>query len=228
MHPVKTVRIFLSSPGDVAAERVEVRKLLLGLERTPLLVPPRAHRCRELGRSACAGATMDAGLTPQQAVDRSLPTPAECDLTVVLLWGRMGTPLTEKKPDGTPYLSGTEWEFENALDCEQAGARVSAHREGAARSRRPGFDEKVAQKRRVDAFFERFMGEAARFCVAHATYDIRQDLLDRLRHGRRAVPERTGSESDAEGAAHSAAGVCAKRRPRAGNRRKCRSPIASG
>ena len=25
------------------------------------------------------------------------------------------TPLTETKADGTPYLSGTEWEFENAL-----------------------------------------------------------------------------------------------------------------
>ena len=35
--------------------------------------------------------------------------------------------LPEKKADGTPYLSGTEWEFENALDelkVHQRGPRV--------------------------------------------------------------------------------------------------------
>src|SRR4249919_1452629 len=118
MHPVKTVRIFLSSPGDVAAERAEARDLLLGLARGPF-VRGRVHIDVVSWDDPHGGATMDARLTPQQAVDRSLPTPAQCDITVVLLWSRMGTPLKEKKADGTPYLSGTEWEFDNALKAHK-------------------------------------------------------------------------------------------------------------
>jgi hypothetical protein len=54
-------------------------------------------------------------LTPQEAVNRSLSKPSQCDVVVVILWGRMGTPLPEsyKKPNGTLYLSGTEWECED-------------------------------------------------------------------------------------------------------------------
>jgi hypothetical protein len=111
---VRTVRIFLSSPGDVAAERAQAHELLLGLARGPF-VRGRVHIDVVSWDDPHGGATMDARFTPQEAVNRGLPTPAQCDLTVVLLWGRMGTPLTETKADGTPYLSGTEWEFENAL-----------------------------------------------------------------------------------------------------------------
>lgn len=49
-----------------------------------------------------APSPMPANLTPQQAVDRGLPRPSECDLVVVILWGRMGTPLeTPRKEDGS-------------------------------------------------------------------------------------------------------------------------------
>ena len=82
------------------------------------------------------GATMDARFTPQQAMDRGLPTPADCDLTVILLWGRMGTPLTEMKADGTSYLSGTEWEFENALAANKPVFVYRRVRESALGRRR--------------------------------------------------------------------------------------------
>lgn len=40
-----------------------------------------------------------------------LPLPRECDLTIVLLWGRLGTPLPpeNRQVDGTVYASGTVW-----------------------------------------------------------------------------------------------------------------------
>ena len=95
---IRTVRIFLSSPGDVAAERAQARELLLGLARGPF-VRGRVHIDVVSWDDPQAPAPMDARFTPQQAVDRGLPTPAECDLTIVLLWGRMGTPLAEKKAD---------------------------------------------------------------------------------------------------------------------------------
>lgn len=37
---VRTVRIFFSSPGDVAAERTKVHDLLLGLARGPFVRAP--------------------------------------------------------------------------------------------------------------------------------------------------------------------------------------------
>ena len=177
---IRTVRIFLSSPGDVAAERTQARDLLLGLARGPF-VRDRVHIDVVSWDDPHAPAPMDARLTPQQAVDRSLPTPADCDLTVVLLWGRMGTPLTEKKADGTPYLSGTEWEFENALDANRPVLVYRRAEKVLLDTDDPNFDEKLTQKRRVDAFFSRFAGEGGAIVRAHATYASPDNLLTRLR-----------------------------------------------
>jgi hypothetical protein len=53
-------------------------------------------------------------------------SPSECDIVLVIFWSRMGTPLSDEhcKPDGTPYHSGTEWEYFDALQ----GARVGISR----------------------------------------------------------------------------------------------------
>ena len=50
---------------------------------------------------------MEASLTPQEAIKRGLPKPSECDLVVVILWSRIGTPLPPDytKPDGSAFLS---------------------------------------------------------------------------------------------------------------------------
>ena len=65
---------------------------------------------------------MPAALTPQEAVNRFGPKPSECGVVVVVLWSRLGTHLALeafRKPDGAPYLSGTEWEFEDALNASE-------------------------------------------------------------------------------------------------------------
>src|SRR4030095_14640783 len=126
-------------------------------------------------------ATMDARFTPQQALNRSLPTPAECDLTVVLLWGRLGTPLTETKADGTPYLSGTEWEFDSALAANKPVLVYRRSEKVPLDPADPEFDEKVTQIKRVNDFFERFKGESGEIPRGHATYSSSDDLRERLR-----------------------------------------------
>lgn len=178
--PIRTVRIFLSSPGDVAAERTQVRDVLLGLARGPF-VRGCVHIDVVTWDDPHAPAPMDAQLTPQQAVDRGLPTPAECDLTVVLLWGRMGTPLTEKKADGTPYLSGTEWEFENALNADKPVLLYRRTEKVLLDPDEKDFDEKLTQKRRVDSFFARFTGEGGPILRAHSTYTSPADVVTRIR-----------------------------------------------
>ena len=158
----------------------QARELLLGLARGPF-VRGRVHIDVVSWDDPHGGATMDARLTPQQAVDRSLPTPAECDLTVVLLWGRMGTPLTETKADGTPYLSGTEWEFENALAANKPVLVYRRTEKVLLDLDDPEIEEKLTQKRRVEMFFGRFEGEGGTLLRAHATYGSSYDLLKRLR-----------------------------------------------
>jgi hypothetical protein len=77
MRMLPTFRIFLSSPGDVATERDKARELLLGIARGEF-VRDRVHIDVVSWDDPYAPSQMDARLTPQQAVDRSLPTPAEC------------------------------------------------------------------------------------------------------------------------------------------------------
>jgi hypothetical protein len=123
---------------------------------------------------------VDARLTPQEAVDRSLP-PADCDLTVVLLCGRMGTPLSDRKADGPPYLSATEWEFENALKANRPVFVYRRAEKVLLDPDDPAFDERLVQKRRVDAFLARFTGEDGVLRHACATYGSADDLGERLK-----------------------------------------------
>jgi hypothetical protein len=64
------------------------------------------------------GVAMEAGLTPQEAITKGLQQPRDCDLVVVIVWARIGTPLPAnyRKADGSRYRSGTEWEFLNAIE----------------------------------------------------------------------------------------------------------------
>jgi hypothetical protein len=116
-HYVPLLRIFISSPGDVMDERNLARFLIKN--ELPYLDSFR-------GKVAFEAVTWDdpvarvpllASETPQESVNRSRPRPATCDITVVILWSRMGTPLPKKVTgaDGKPYLSGTEWEYRDAL-----------------------------------------------------------------------------------------------------------------
>src|SRR5205085_2529430 len=105
------IRLFLSSPGDVIEERTIVRRTIEEIafelrERLTLEVV-----AWDQVRSTPVLAT----LTPQEAINESLPRPAECDIVVVIFWSRMGTPLPPEyvKPDGSRYASGTEWEYED-------------------------------------------------------------------------------------------------------------------
>ena len=66
-----------------------------------------------------ADTPMLATMTPQEAIAQQRPKPSACDIVIVIFWSRMGTPLPPDyvKPDGGPYLSGTEWEYLDALQA---------------------------------------------------------------------------------------------------------------
>lgn len=107
-----------------------------------------------------AGTPMLATMTPQEAIKQGLPTPAECDIVIVVFWARMGTPLPDqwKKPDGSRYRSGTEWEYLNALEAaeRQGKPAVLVYRRTEKINLDPDdpdFELKLQQRRQVKQFF---------------------------------------------------------------------------
>ncbi len=114
------LRVFLSSPGDVAEERRLAREVMQALEGSHLL---RGRVRFEIVAwdDHHAAAPMDARETPQASVNRYTGRPADCDLTLVILWSRIGTCLPQDltRPDGTRYESGTVWEVEDAVAADK-------------------------------------------------------------------------------------------------------------
>ncbi|MGW6928871.1 nSTAND1 domain-containing NTPase [Lentzea sp. NPDC054927] len=154
---MQRIRVFLSSPGDVADERAIALEVLDRLPYEPALRGRVAIEVVAWDKPG-AGAPILATGTPQASIDSGLPRPRDCDVVVVLFWARMGTPLPfpeYTRADGQPYLSGTEWEFEDGV---RGGAQVLLYRRDAevmislADPRRA---EKQQQYDRVQDFFAR-------------------------------------------------------------------------
>ena len=153
-------RIFLASPGDVRDERALARAVIeqIRLERA---FRERVNLEIIAWDQPGVAVAMEASLTPQEAIKRGLPQPSQCDLVVVFFWSRMGTPLPAEytKPDGTAYLSGTEWEYRDAI---AAASRFDRPKIWLYRRTQvpdlnledPEFDEKRRQWQKVKAFFE--------------------------------------------------------------------------
>ncbi len=162
MTNITHLRIFLASPGDVSQERQLALKALEELPYDPAFRDKISVQTVAWDKPG-AGTPMLAGMTPQQAIAEGLPKPSECDIVIVILWSRMGTPLPPEyaKPDGKPYLSGTEWEY---CDAKQSWDRqkkpvILLYRrteEILLNPAKPGFKEKWEQWEKVQAFFEAF------------------------------------------------------------------------
>ena len=156
----RTLWVFISSPADVRPERLIAERVVRHLhqefalhldlqavmwEREPLLA---SHHFQDL-------------ITP----------PHDTDIVVVILWSRLGTVLPGDKflgPLSGGAVSGTEWEFEDALkSCRErntpeilvyqkaAEPTVSLGDTNAAR-------ERLGQKERVDAFFRKWFADPDR------------------------------------------------------------------
>jgi hypothetical protein len=160
--PPPRIRVFLASPGDVSDERALALRALEHLPYDPFL------RGRIVVETVAwdkpgADTPMLATLTPQEAIAQQRPKPSECDIVLVIFWSRMGTPLPPDyvKPDGSAYLSGTEWEYLDALEASRQKGRpkVLIYRRTEVPSIAlddPEFQDKQDQWQLVKAFFASF------------------------------------------------------------------------
>jgi hypothetical protein len=185
------IRVFLASPGDVGEERAFVRQYLESvLPKSPLL-PCRVVFEVVSWDDPAATLTLPAHLTPQEAVIRFKGAPADCDIVIVILWGRLGThldPASLVRPDGSRYLSGTEWEYENAFNASPRPDILVYQRldDPKIDLRGPGRAAALEQFDRVDAFVGRFKNPDGSwkggFSGYHGLDGFKQKLANDLEH----------------------------------------------
>ena len=113
---MKTLRLFISSPGDVGREREMARRVIGRVE------------ARFAGRVRLEPYFWEHEpmRTTRGDFQAQIPEPADFDLFICILWSRLGSRLHPGKytrADGTPYASGTEYEFESAVRSFEAKGR---------------------------------------------------------------------------------------------------------
>lgn len=107
---MKTIRIFISSPGDVLQERKIAHKVITELNK-------QFSRYIHIEVLMWENFPLTAESTFQEGINYFLKSNV-IDFAVFILWSRMGTPLCKKfmRPDGTLYQSGTEYEFDMMMN----------------------------------------------------------------------------------------------------------------
>jgi len=185
---VTRLRVFISSPGDVAQERAVARRVLGRIQ------------------GACAGRLeIEPVLWEQQPLLASdsfqaqLIRPSDCDVVVGVVWSRFGTPLSVAllRPDGRPWRSGTEFEIEDALEAARAGGRPkvllyrrTAEPRGWYASPEAALDA-AAQRRSLDEFLDGLLRDRdGRFVGAFHSYATVAEFEELLElHLLRLLPE---------------------------------------
>ena len=149
------LRIFVSSPGDVGQERLIATRVLERLQGefwSSFELEPIVWEHEPLRASA-------------HFQEQILP-PSETDIVICILWSRLGTRLPEQfcRKDGSRYASGTEWEFEDALQAfrERGVPDLMVYRKTAephvSMSDEVALLQRLEQKKALDAFIDRWFG----------------------------------------------------------------------
>lgn len=117
---MKTIRIFISSPGDVHEEREKARRVVNTLQRE-------FEDRMLLQLVTWEDMALSAADSFQAGIDEKLRTNYPIDISIFVFWWRLGSPLSEviTRRDGRPYRSGTEREFDFMLERVEENRRNS-------------------------------------------------------------------------------------------------------
>jgi WD40 repeat protein len=187
------LRIFLSSPSDVRAERLRAHLIIQKLARDYARFYEIRPELWEYEPMLASGHFQD-WINP----------PSEADIVVVVLWSRLGTPLPEHSGardyrgiDGRVPVTGTEWEFEDALQANRTHGtpdllayRCTAEPPGATLTDAEKRAAQVAQFEAVDRFWRRYFEDRGMFHAASASYKTLDEFDQRLEADLRSLIER--------------------------------------
>jgi len=185
-------RMFLSSPGDCVEERSAVHAVVARMNADPLVSA--FTRLEVIAWDWGAGVQLEAFSSPQISVNRHLPTPDDCDLFLGIFNCRFGTPLPDlefRKIDGTPYQSGSEYEFHRAWETRRRGLprpEILMYR----RQQELPVCQDVKQWQKLEAFFQQtpFM-ENGQWTGAVDRYQSPDEFAQKLEgHLRRLLSQR--------------------------------------
>lgn len=98
----------------MAAEREVAREIINALTDEPVYRERFAVRVIDWSDRK-AGVPLLYHLKPQQSIDQGLAMPRDCDIIIVLLGARMGTPHTDEL--GRGFLSGTHYELVDGIEA---------------------------------------------------------------------------------------------------------------
>lgn len=158
------VRIFVSSPSDVAHERAAVKDVVarLGQEYLPYF-------------RLTAVLWEEEALTADRSFQAGLTQPEDCDIVLVILWTRLGSPLPEEPYRG---MTGTEWEFVNAVEASarKGSPEVLVYKKTAPKlvdiTEAESAQEAIEDRRRLETFFQgNFFNQDNTFRRAFRTFD---------------------------------------------------------
>lgn len=108
---MKKLRIFISSPGDVQQERISAKKVITELNKTfakHIILEPLLWEDMPLLATSSF----------QEGIDQ-IVNKYSIDIAIFILWSRLGSTLGKSylKSDGSPYFSGTEYEFDMMMEA---------------------------------------------------------------------------------------------------------------
>ena len=166
------LRIFISSPADVIPERRRARLVIEKLAKSYARFFAIEPILWEVEPMLASGHFQDQ-ITP----------PGETDIVVLIVWSRLGTPLPAKTGtrtyqgiDGRVPVTGTEWEFEDALAAQkrrgapdllayrkQADPVVSLKDNAAMAAAKEQWD-------RLEAFWSRWFVDRGQFRAAFSDF----------------------------------------------------------
>ena len=178
----KTLRIFISSPGDVPEERLRahlvVQKLARDYQRFFKIEP----YLWEYEPMLASGHFQDA-----------IEPPSKSDIVVLVVYSRLGTALPQRTAareyrgiDGRSPVTGTEWEFEDALEAHQTrGAPdLLAYRKlGDPQTSLADVEKRVEQERQwqaLETFWARHFEGAGVFLAGSAKFQSLEEFDSKL------------------------------------------------
>lgn len=188
----RRIRIFISSPGDVADERLRAALIIDKLSQD-------YSRSFALESFRWEHEPMLASGHFQDAIE----PPSAFDIVIFIVWSRLGTPLPQhsakreyRGSDGRAPVTGTEWEYEEAL----AGARakgapdILAFRNASPAPIDPcdtdAQSKSIAQLSALNSFWVKHFVDRGIFLAAYTEYRSLDEFAQRLEQSLRNLLDR--------------------------------------